>query len=346
MVSFGLLWFLIMLFPFLGIFRFSADIAEHWLYIASFGFFLAISQIRFLKNKVVIAIAVLILGALTLQRNFIWRDDISIYQDALKYNPNNHKLLYNLGNAYLRRGMVDEATGNYLAAIKVNPNYADALNNLGIALEEQGRHEEAYEYYKMAFEVDSNLEVARWNLLTLEELAFADTDEVSFDHGRYREVLAEFVEDGRVDYARLKDNSLNLDKYLGEVAKFDLRILNSMGQDEQITFYINIYNALTLKTITNHYPVKSIRDIPGVWDKLRFKVAGQELTLNQIEHEVLRKRFTEPRIHFALNCASIGCPILPSKPIFKHSEGTWEKTTRAQHKAGLLAPKTRQSSSI
>jgi hypothetical protein len=95
---------------------------------------------------------------------------------------------------------------------------------------------------------------------------------------------------------------------------------------DPIAFWINAYNALTLKTIIDHYPIQSswwtsrfypknrIRQIDGVWDKLKFGVIGKEMTLDEIEHQVLRKKFHEPRIHMALVCAAMGCPPLRNEP--------------------------------
>ncbi|MGL5082912.1 MAG: DUF547 domain-containing protein, partial [Microcoleaceae cyanobacterium] len=88
----------------------------------------------------------------------------------------------------------------------------------------------------------------------------------------------------------------------------------SWSEPEKIAFWVNIYNSLTLQAIIDHYPTKSIRDIPGVWKRLTFNVMGQDLTLDQIEHEILRKEFNEPRIHMGLVCASIGCPVLRQEP--------------------------------
>ena len=75
--------------------------------------------------------------------------------------------------------------------------------------------------------------------------------------------------------------------------------------------------AFTISAIIDHYPVKSIKKIRGVWDKLTFVLAGTSLTLNNIEHDILRKEFRDPRIHFALVCASRGCPKLRHKPFTK-----------------------------
>ena len=122
-----------------------------------------------------------------------------------------------------------------------------------------------------------------------------------------------------MDYATLKNNPSALDKYLKAVAEIDNDALNSMPRNEKIAFYLNVYNALTLKVIVDYYPIKSIKDIPGAWDKIKFNVAGRKLTLNQIEHRILRREFKEPRIHFALVCASKGCPKLAEAPFSSES---------------------------
>ena len=87
-------------------------------------------------------------------------------------------------------------------------------------------------------------------------------------------------------------------------------------RDEQLAYWINLYNALTVKVILDHYPVKSIRDIDispgwfsfGPWDKKLFKVEDESLSLNDIEHRILRPIWRDARVHYVVNCASIGCP--------------------------------------
>jgi hypothetical protein len=315
---FGLAWFVLWLFPFLGIFKFNSGLAEHWLYIGSFGFFLIsgklISQNNILRNKFIFPCIILFFCFLTIQRNAIWQDDVSIYRDTLRYRPSDHKLHYNLGNAYLRRGMFTEASKEYSIAIEGSPGYAYALNNLGLALEEQGDTREAQKHYEKAIVSNPQLVAAKKNLLRLGFTSLAFAQNLGFDHTLYGKVLRKFVYDGKVDYVSLKNNPSILDNYLRKVAGLDNDVLNSMPENEKIAFYINVYNAITLKVIVDYYPVKSIKDIRGVWDKIKFKVAGRELTLNRIEHEILRNEFKEPRIHFALVCASGGCPKLAGEP--------------------------------
>lgn len=145
-------------------------------------------------------------------------------------------------------------------------------------------------------------------------------------HAAYEAVLARYDKGGRVNYAALSADSSRLDLFLDWAARLSPEAVASWPETDQIAFWINAYNAITLKVIVTHYPIKarfmaswtypknSIRQIPGVWDRLTFQVAGEAVTLDHIENDILRKRFHEPRIHFALVCASVGCPELRSEP--------------------------------
>ncbi len=131
-----------------------------------------------------------------------------------------------------------------------------------------------------------------------------------FDHAAFTSILADYVDArGGVDYAGLRKNSSKLNRYLEQVQKAPFEAL---GRDEKLAFLINAYNAFTLRLILDHWPVASIRDIPSSerWNAVRWDVGGKKLSLTQIEHEYLRNRFVEPRVHFAINCASVGCPPL------------------------------------
>ncbi len=139
---------------------------------------------------------------------------------------------------------------------------------------------------------------------------------VEDNYTAYAELLNKYVEDGKVNYSELKINHTTLDSLIISLEKSDL---NKLTQTQKLAFYINSYNMITLKSIVDAYPVKSIKDINGVWDKKKWVVGGNKLTLNDIEHEILRKEFSEPRIHFALVCASIGCPPLLEEPFLPNS---------------------------
>lgn len=142
---------------------------------------------------------------------------------------------------------------------------------------------------------------------------FAYAQGMRVDHSLYDRVLKECVENGNVDYERLQQDPGLLEKYLNNMAKVSPAALYALNESEKIAFYINVYNALTLKAIIDYYPVKSIKKIKGVWDRLKFEVAGKLLTLDEIEHDILRWEFKEPRIRFALVCAARSCPALRGK---------------------------------
>ena len=113
-----------------------------------------------------------------------------------------------------------------------------------------------------------------------------------------------------VDYKNLK-NELGFNKLLARLNSVRMDSLKS--REEKLVFWINTYNILAAKMVTDHFPIESIKDLGSfftkVWDKPAGNVAGKERTLNEIEHEILRK-MDEPRIHVAIVCASVSCPDL------------------------------------
>ncbi|MGF1493681.1 MAG: DUF547 domain-containing protein [Microcoleaceae cyanobacterium] len=136
-----------------------------------------------------------------------------------------------------------------------------------------------------------------------------------FSYDDYALVLSDHVDsEGQVDYDALKENRQPLDNFNQSLAVLSPDTFATWTDEEKIAFWVNIYNSLTLQAIIDNYPTESIRNIPGVWKRLQFNVMGQNMTLDQIEHEVIRKEFNEPRIHMAIVCASIGCPVLRQEP--------------------------------
>ena len=132
----------------------------------------------------------------------------------------------------------------------------------------------------------------------------------TFDHSQFDAILREHVdEDGWVDYEGLLNKEDELDDYLDTIASAPF---DELGRDEKLALLINGYNASTLKLILNHYPLDSIMDIKAEdrWDLKEWEIGGKTYSLNQIEHEQIRPNFKEPRIHFAVVCAAVGCPPL------------------------------------
>jgi hypothetical protein len=130
-------------------------------------------------------------------------------------------------------------------------------------------------------------------------------------HRPFSLLLQHHVEAGVVDYAALKGETDDLDRYLDTLAAVDL---SGADREHKLAFYINAYNACTLRLIVRHFPeVKSIRDLRRPWKTREWDLAGVTLSLDDIEHKVLRAELAEPRIHFAIVCASISCPKLASR---------------------------------
>jgi hypothetical protein len=135
----------------------------------------------------------------------------------------------------------------------------------------------------------------------------------------FTEMLKKYVETtehaSTVNYKLWKKQSrLKLKTYLQSLERVRLEEYNRMNRSQKMAFLINAYNAFTIELILQNYPVDSIKDIGGwfssPWKKEFFTLLGKKRTLDWIEHKMLRPKFKEPRIHYAVNCASVGCPRL------------------------------------
>ena len=137
-----------------------------------------------------------------------------------------------------------------------------------------------------------------------------------FDHSVWDELLTAYAKDGgrHFDYAGMKQDEEKFDAYLSRLANADL---SSLAADELQTLFINAYNAYIVRGIFERvsdggvYEIASIRDIPNVFKRETHVVGGFELSLDNMEHNILRPIFKDPRVHFAVNCASSSCPPLP-----------------------------------
>jgi len=165
------------------------------------------------------------------------------------------------------------------------------------------------------------------------------------DHGEWSAFLSRYVAPdaqgvNRVAYASVTPpDRARLDGYLSDLQSVDLAHLT---RDQQLAYWINLYNALTVDVVLDAYPVASIRDITdgplsfGPWDRPLATVAGQSVTLNDIEHRIIRPTFDEPRIHYALNCAAVGCPNLMGRA---WEAGTLERDLAAAEHAYVNDPR-------
>lgn len=143
------------------------------------------------------------------------------------------------------------------------------------------------------------------------------SDAQPIQHNLWDALLQEHVSvDGKVDYSGFQKDSVRLNKYLALLSSAHPNKAN-WSSDQRLAYWINAYNAFTVKIMVDHYPVASIKDIKNgipfvntVWDIKFINIEGQAYDLNNIEHGIIRERFDEPRIHFAVNCASVSCPNL------------------------------------
>jgi len=154
----------------------------------------------------------------------------------------------------------------------------------------------------------------------------AAQSEDTFDHEHFllTEILSEYVSNGKVNYRALKTNQGGLNKYLQELADIDPEDFKNWTRQQQLAMWINAYNAYTIRAVLDSYPIEhswvsdplgqfpdsSIRQITGVWDIMTWTVMGKQLSLNKMEHGIMRQELIDPRIHYVLVCASIGCPKL------------------------------------
>ncbi len=135
-------------------------------------------------------------------------------------------------------------------------------------------------------------------------------------HQQWDKLLKKHVyASGMVNYKCFQKDKAELDAYLKTLSNNPPQ--NTWNENEQKAYWINAYNAFTISLILKHYPVKSIKDIAGKiykintpWDIKFINIGGEKYDLNNIEHRILRKKYDDPRIHFALVCASISCPRL------------------------------------
>jgi hypothetical protein len=162
---------------------------------------------------------------------------------------------------------------------------------------------------------------------------------LSVDHSSWAHFLDQYLLVGKpgavtlVRYASVTpEDRESLANYLDAMSTISVTKLN---RAEQKAFWINLYNALTVHTILDHYPLQSITDISsgwfssGPWDLKLIKVEKVELSLNDIEHRILRPIWQDNLVHYAVNCASLGCPNLQSEPF--DAENTDRLLAKAAH---------------
>lgn len=155
-------------------------------------------------------------------------------------------------------------------------------------------------------------------------LALLSINSFAFDHShsKWNDILQKYTTMDKkqvlVDYKGIKKDKSLLESYLKDLESLKKDEFKKFSKDQQLAYWINVYNAYTVKWIIKHYPVSSIKKTVGFFARVKggpWNVAfipsfGKKISLDKVEHGIIRKQFKEPRIHFAVNCASIGCPSL------------------------------------
>jgi len=153
----------------------------------------------------------------------------------------------------------------------------------------------------------------------------------AFSHAAWNTLAQKHISSsGKVNYKGFKADNAAFDAYLKSLA--DNPIQSSWSRGQKMAYWINAYNAFTIKLIVDNYPVKSITDLEGgkPWDKKWIKLGGKTYSLNNIEHDILRPQYKDARIHFAVNCAAKSCPPVWNKAwTAANLNGQLEKATKA-----------------
>jgi hypothetical protein len=144
--------------------------------------------------------------------------------------------------------------------------------------------------------------------LYAQNLPVAQSADTPPSHAEWDSLLSNYVADnGLVDYAGFQKDRTRLEEYLISLGNHIPG--KNWTRQEQLAYFINLYNAATVQLILEHFPVESIKDISRPWGREFIQVGGDRLSLGAVEHRILRK-LGDPRIHFAINCASYSCPKL------------------------------------
>lgn len=155
--------------------------------------------------------------------------------------------------------------------------------------------------------------IATTLLISLNSMAqkLGVTQPVNISHQAFNNLLQKYVSnDGKVNYKGLKNDKAALETYITTLAKQIPN--NTWSKNAALAYWINAYNAFTLKLIVDNYPVKSITNLSGgkPWDVKNIELAGKKYSLNNIENDIIRPTYKDARIHFAVNCAAVSCPPL------------------------------------
>ena len=162
-----------------------------------------------------------------------------------------------------------------------------------------------------------------FNLLLVSLLCLALPAHAAFDqsHAQLTTELKKYVDTSGVHYRRWREHPEGLNNYLKQLAEIDPEDYKHFSENEKKALWVNAYNAIIIKIVLDHYPVhgsktyyppNSARQIPHLWEDYRYKVAGREVNLYDIEHNIIRKDFKDPRMHFVVVCDGAKRVFTPS----------------------------------
>ena len=158
---------------------------------------------------------------------------------------------------------------------------------------------------------EATKEVIKEDIIEIKEIEEVKPEPVIpvFSHTKWDQLTRKHVSStGKVNYKGFKSEKAKLDAYLAELSANPPA--SNWSKNKRLAYWINVYNAFTVDLIVRNYPLKSIRNLNEPWKTPFFKIGNRTLSLNDVEHEIIRKEFNEARIHFAVNCASFSCPAL------------------------------------
>lgn len=147
------------------------------------------------------------------------------------------------------------------------------------------------------------------------EAAAETTSSGAFDHADFSATLAKYVKDGQFDYAGLKANAEDMERFEAYLARMGKADASGFSKADHYAFWVNAYNAFNIKAVLDHWPIESPKSVEGYFDKLKFRVAGKEMTINDMEYVELIPNQNDGRAHFAVVCADNGSLALETEAL-------------------------------
>jgi hypothetical protein len=201
------------------------------------------------------------------------------------------------------------------------------------------RRQQGHSEYKSSFNDEFDMKLLITSLIFLSAcltMTAATAETFDHEHTTFTGLLSEVVvvngHQSRVDYPKLISQRDELDQYVTSLSAVTRSDFDAFSPDQQLAFLINTYNGNQLLQVIDHYPLESIKDVGSFfsspWSKKFFTLFNEPASLDIVEHQMIRKLFDEPRIHFAVNCASISCPpLMPQAFVASHLDAQLDAAT-------------------